>query len=73
MVEQIINALPESYDTFVCVISSEKELLTFEELIRRLQLEENQSQNCNQHIGDEEALIVKFKHVLQNQRGGNYY
>jgi hypothetical protein len=36
MVEQIINVLLESYDTFVHVISSEKELLTLEELIGRL-------------------------------------
>ncbi len=55
------------------MIFSEKELLTLEELIGRFQLEENRFQNRNRRIGDEKALIVKFKHLLQNQRGGNYY
>jgi hypothetical protein len=45
VVEQIINVILESYDTFICVISSENELSTFEELIRRLQLEENWYKN----------------------------
>jgi hypothetical protein len=45
MVEQIINVILESYDTFIHVIFSENELSTFEELIRRLQLEENWYQN----------------------------
>jgi hypothetical protein len=55
------------------VTSSERVLLTLEELTRRLQLKNNWSQNRSQEIGDEEALIVKFKHLLQNQRGGNYH
>jgi hypothetical protein len=45
LVEQIINVLLQSYETFVHVISSEKELATLKELIGKLQLEENRSQN----------------------------
>jgi hypothetical protein len=45
VVEQTINVILESYDTFVCVISSEKELPTLEELIGRFQLEEKWFQN----------------------------
>jgi hypothetical protein len=45
VVEQIINVLLKRYETFVCAIFSQKELLTLEELTRRLQLEENWSQN----------------------------
>jgi hypothetical protein len=55
------------------VISSEKELATLKELIGKLELEENQSQNKSWRIGDAKTFIVKFKHLLQNRRGDNYY
>jgi hypothetical protein len=45
MAEQIINVFLENYDTFVCVISNEKELPTLEELIGRFKLEEKWFQN----------------------------
>ncbi len=36
VVEQVINALLRSYDTFTCVISNERKMPTFEDLFGQM-------------------------------------
>jgi hypothetical protein len=73
VMEEIINVLIKSYEMLICVIFTQNELLILEEVTRKLQLQEKSFSNRSRRIGDEEALIVKFKHLLQNRKGGNYY
>ncbi len=69
IVEQIINALPSSFDSLARIISSERDMPTLEEIAMHLELEESKNANCNHHH-DEEALVLKFWKVLQQRHEG---
>jgi hypothetical protein len=43
VVEQVINALLGSYDTFTHVISNEKKMSTLKDLFQQMQSKENQN------------------------------
>jgi hypothetical protein len=59
VVEQIINALPSSFDSLARIISSKGDMPTLEEIAMHLELEESKNANRNRHH-DEEALVLKF-------------
>lgn len=63
VVEQIINALPRSYDIFVHAISNENDMSTLKDLFKWMQLKKNCNQNCV-HFNDKETLIIKFWHHM---------
>jgi hypothetical protein len=69
IVEQIINALPSSFDSLARIISSKRDMPTLEEIAMHLELEESKNANCNHHH-DEEALVLKFRKVLQQRHEG---
>ncbi len=69
IVEQIINVLPSSFNNLAIIISSEKDMPTLKEIATRLELEESRNANRNRHH-DEEALVLKFRKVLQQRQGG---
>jgi len=63
VVEQVINALPRSYDISIHVISNENDMSTLKDLFKWMQLKENRNQN-RVHSNDKETLIINFWHHM---------